>query len=73
MSAPNERSLDLGEGRRRWGVHVGNNSGGWIAHNAVVDADVQGVLHRRGYTHHWELVEGRDLGVHHAAGRGAKG
>lgn len=48
-------SLEWGEGRGRRGVHAGDNFGGWVVHNAVIDPDVPGVIQSRGCVHRREL------------------
>ena len=73
VSQTNERSFLLGEGGGRRGVRAGDKFGGRAVDDAVVDADVTGVIHGRGRVHRREVVEGWHLEVRHVAGRGGRG
>ena len=71
MPQMNKRLLLLGEGGGRRGERTGDNPGGRVVDNTVVD--VSGVVHGRGCIHRREVVEGGDHGIRHAAGREAWG
>lgn len=73
MSQTNEHLSILGEERGQRGVCAGDNFGGQVVQNTIVDVDVPEVIHGRGCVHRRELVEGGDLQIYHTTSMGATG